>query len=391
MPPDNTAHIPIQGMEGCPRRSISSQHEGTSRTGAALPPRLRDARPGTAGYSAVLGVPSGKDKKTAKGREVVKIQIPIFQISVNDGRREADQDAVQELADSIAELGLINPITVDQDYTLIAGLHRLEAAKQLGWTEIECTVSSLGGLLAELAEIDENFVRKDLSDDEFRELLLQRKEIYESLHPETRRGMRNGQTSKTADSALLETKSFVQDTAEKLGKAPRTIEVEVQTAKNLTPAAKEIIRMADTKINKTSALKLSRLSPEQQKEAAAQLVTGEIHSVDEYHSAPADTEVLASSPAPPASEGYYPTIRDSVADLKNPDKDRRTTPDSFLVTFSYFLQRFCQGMESYTGPEYDEVLPILTQEHLNLIEQKIQLVHDALDELFNKIEGKVPK
>lgn len=71
------------------------------------------------------------------------MQIPIFQIKVTDGRREASPEAVRELADSIAKVGLLNPITVDQEYTLIAGLHRLEAAKLLGWSEIECNVSSL--------------------------------------------------------------------------------------------------------------------------------------------------------------------------------------------------------------------------------------------------------
>ena len=91
------------------------------------------------------------------------MQIRIFQIKVNPGRREADLEAVQKLADSISKVGLLNPITVDQEYTLIAGLHRLEAAKMLGWSEIECSVTSLEGLLAELAEIDENFVRKGLS------------------------------------------------------------------------------------------------------------------------------------------------------------------------------------------------------------------------------------
>ena len=63
------------------------------------------------------------------------MQIPIFQINVNAGRQEADHDAVQKLADSISGVGLLNPITVDQEYTLIAGLHRLEAAKRLGWME----------------------------------------------------------------------------------------------------------------------------------------------------------------------------------------------------------------------------------------------------------------
>ncbi len=34
------------------------------------------------------------------------MQVPIYQINVNAGRREADQDAVQKLADSISKVGL---------------------------------------------------------------------------------------------------------------------------------------------------------------------------------------------------------------------------------------------------------------------------------------------
>ena len=50
------------------------------------------------------------------------------------GRRNTQQRNVEELARSIAAVGLMNPITVTQDNTLIAGLHRLEAVKLLGWT-----------------------------------------------------------------------------------------------------------------------------------------------------------------------------------------------------------------------------------------------------------------
>ena len=199
------------------------------------------------------------------------MRIPIYQINVNTGRREADQDAVQKLADSISKVGLLNPITVDQEYTLIAGLHRLEAAKRLGWTEIKCTVSNLEGLEAELAEIDENFVRKDLSDDEFRELLLRRKAIYEALHPETKQGMRNGQTSKNRNLRSLEAKPFAVDAAEKIGVSRATVERQIQTAKNLTPETKEIIK--GSRVSKTDALKLSRLSPVEQREAARTTAT----------------------------------------------------------------------------------------------------------------------
>lgn len=313
------------------------------------------------------------------------MQVPIFQINVNAGRRETDPEAVQKLADSISKVGLLNPITVDQEYTLIAGLHRLEAAKRLGWTKIKCTVSNLEGLQAELAEIDENFVRKDLSDDEFRELLLRRKEIYESLHPETKHGGdRKSEKIKSAKCALDSAPSFIEDTAEKLSVHPATVRREIQIAKNLTPEAKEIIK--GSKVSKTDALKLSRLAPDQQKEAAAKLVVGEIHSVDEYCPAPATAQDDVPPPALQASEVCYPTIKASVEDLKNPDKDRRRTPDTFLMTFSFFLQKICAGVANYSTPEHEAIFPALTQEQLGQLRGEIQSVHTALDGLFHKIE-----
>ena len=199
------------------------------------------------------------------------MQMKISEIKINPGRRDTQQRNVEELARSIAAVGLMNPITVTQDNTLIAGLHRLEAVKLLGWTEIECVVSKADGLQAELAEIDENFVRAGLSHRELGDLLLRRKELYEAIHPETRQGQRNGQTAKNANSSLLETKSFAQDTADKLGVSKRTVEQLVQTARDLTPEAKKTIRDAGDKITKGAALKISRLPPDQQEEAAAVL------------------------------------------------------------------------------------------------------------------------
>ena len=199
------------------------------------------------------------------------MQMKISEIKINPGRRDTQQRNVEELARSIAAVGLMNPITVTQDNTLIAGLHRLEAAKLLGWTEIECTVSDADGLQAELAEIDENFVRAGLSHRELGDLLLRRKELYEAIHPETRQGQRNGQTAKNDNLTVLAAKPFSEDTADKLGISKRTVERLVQTAANLTPEAKKTIRDAGDKITKGDALKISRLPPDQQEEAAAVL------------------------------------------------------------------------------------------------------------------------
>lgn len=310
------------------------------------------------------------------------MKIPIFQIKVNNGRRSADPEDVQKLADSISKVGLLNPVTVDQDYTLIAGLHRLEATKRLGWTEIECTVSGLDGLQAELAEIDENFVRANLSPVDYGNLLLRRKEIYETLYPETKNGGdRKSEDFRTKNFRSDSAKSFAQDTAEKLGVTPRTVELQVQMAKNLTPETKDIIKRADTKITKTEAMKLSKLPPEQQEDAASQLSAGDIHSVDEYQPAPAEPPST-----PQASEGYYPTTKDSVDDLKNPDKDRSRTPDMFLATFSFFLQRLCQSIANYASPEYSVVFPALTREQLGQLREEINTACTDLRNLFHQME-----
>ena len=67
---------------------------------------------------------------------------------------------VKLLADSISQIGLLNPISIDRGYNLVSGLHRLEAVKLLGWREIECTVINISLLQAALAEVDENSIRK---------------------------------------------------------------------------------------------------------------------------------------------------------------------------------------------------------------------------------------
>lgn len=342
------------------------------------------------------------------------MKIRVDEIQVREGRRELNADHVQELADSIRELGLLNPVTVDKENVLIAGLHRLEAVKLLEWPEVECTVSSLDGLRAELAEIDENFVRNDLATVEYGDLLLRRKEIYETLHPETKRGMRNGQTSKTEATSVLETKSFAQDTAKKLGVAPRTIERKVQAAKNLTPEAKEIVK--EKEIGFENALKISRLEPEQQKEAAALLAAKEIKTVDEYRlakaaepaSEPGDSNVdmpelmqpreSNQEPEQPVSvstapyslpESGYATLKESVSNLKSMDKDCDSSPDIFLAEYSSFLCKLIREIEWYAGSQYEAAFPLLTLEQLEYLRQQTDSACSAVRDLYNKIERNV--
>ena len=116
--------------------------------------------------------------------------IPLDQIIVPRGRRKPDN--VEGLAESIREIGLLNPITVTKSLRLVAGGNRLAAYRFLGRPEIEAKVIDLDDLDAELAEIDENLMRNELTVLERGEQFLRRKQIYVIKHPEaepvTKRG-----------------------------------------------------------------------------------------------------------------------------------------------------------------------------------------------------------
>src|ERR1700735_2021384 len=87
--------------------------------------------------------------------------IPISDVILK-ARHRSDLGDLESLAVSLRELGQLQPIVVSANYRLIAGGRRLEAAKSLGWTEIEARIASDLISVADLlrAERDENTCRK---------------------------------------------------------------------------------------------------------------------------------------------------------------------------------------------------------------------------------------
>ena len=121
------------------------------------------------------------------------MNIPVADITIPARKRPLNPAKVEQLVESIQEIGLLNPITLTPDYVLISGLHRLEAVRQLGHRAIAAEIRTLNVLQQELAEIDENLMRGELSTLERGEQYARRKEIYESLHPETKAGAAQGE------------------------------------------------------------------------------------------------------------------------------------------------------------------------------------------------------
>ena len=293
------------------------------------------------------------------------MRININDIKINPGRREVTPEDVQQLSESIAEVGMINPITVDADYTLVAGLHRLEAAKLLGWTEVECTVCELDRLHAELAEIDENVVRTGLSDLELSELLARRKKIYETLHPSTIARNLPGHASNyesSSDKLTGEEKPFSQDTAERMGVSPRTVERHVQIGENLTAETKDILYGTDRKITKQNLTKLSRLEPEQQRSAAKQLVDGTIKSVDEY---------TAGGAATVRGDNYYHTGAFIVDSFSQQNDVLSRVPDSYKLRLDHYRE--------ILSPEQIKAMIDIAQSSIKMLQDYVAFLNNELE------------
>jgi hypothetical protein len=81
-------------------------------------------------------------------------------------RKEFDPVKLQELADSMQEQGLIEPIIVrpyNGGFQLIAGERRFRAAKLLGWKDIRAEVCPMDDFEAKEKSAVENFQRADLT------------------------------------------------------------------------------------------------------------------------------------------------------------------------------------------------------------------------------------
>ena len=95
--------------------------------------------------------------------------IPISSIKVKRRVRK-DLGNLEELKASLRTYGLLNPITINSRYELIAGERRLTAAKELGWTNIHANiVDNLTEIEQLEMEIEENNQRKEFTDEELLE------------------------------------------------------------------------------------------------------------------------------------------------------------------------------------------------------------------------------
>lgn len=179
----------------------------------------------------------GNTKATVDDKKFDEIDINLIVPNPNQPRTTFDDAALDELAQSIQQVGLIQPLLVrktDSGYELVAGERRLRACKMLGFVKVPCLIqSSMAQEESALMAIIENLQRENLG-------------YMEEAH---------------CYSAMLEKYSLTQEQlAMRLGKSQscianklRLLKLPVAVADELSNAglserhAREIIRLRDEK------------------------------------------------------------------------------------------------------------------------------------------------
>jgi uncharacterized ParB-like nuclease family protein len=216
--------------------------------------------------------------------EMTVARIPLDRIRIGNRLRNLNEDQVVRLIDSIALVGLLNPITVCvptiveiadpmTGYRLIAGAHRFEACRRLGMTEITANIVELPELKRQLAEIDENLAGPTLTKAERALFTKRRKKLYEQLHPETRPGgdRRSASSRKVCDKV----ERFTADTAARTGRSERSVQMDAARGEAIAEDVLSVVKGTDFDLgNNLDAL--AKLPIEQQRTVAQHVRNGQL-------------------------------------------------------------------------------------------------------------------
>lgn len=185
--------------------------------------------------------------------------IPLAETMVSAEARPLNRPAMEALAESMNRLGLLNPITVypahysargrsdNPGYRIIAGRHRYEAAKLLGWEAIDAlVVEGSDQATRRMYEITENLHRADLS-------ALDRAKLVEEWVELT--GEKVGQLAQV--SGGRGNKEGVSEASRQLGIERTEVRRSLQIA-SLSPEAQEAARENGLDSNKSALLEAAR-------------------------------------------------------------------------------------------------------------------------------------
>ena len=117
------------------------------------------------GLDALFG-PTPEEEQPRENDTLKNLKITEVEPNIDQARKRFDQEALEELAQSIKEYGLIQPIVVtkkDGYYSIVAGERRWRASKIAGLKEIPAIIREDDAKINSEISLIENMQREDLN------------------------------------------------------------------------------------------------------------------------------------------------------------------------------------------------------------------------------------
>jgi len=190
-------------------------------------------------------------------------RVRIADIVIGSRLRPVSAAGVDSLIASISETGVMKDAIhlrkkKDGSLHLLAGAHRTEAARRLGWDEIEAKIwTDVTDDWARLIEIDDNLAGAEMNALDTAVFLATRKAVYERLHPETRQGVAGGLARQGLASELS---SFAAATAEKFNMTMRQVQKIVAAGSRLGPDEVASLRAAPRQVSLKDLTEIAKIS-----------------------------------------------------------------------------------------------------------------------------------
>lgn len=106
------------------------------------------------------------NEKLVESEKVTSLDINLIDPRSDQPRKNFDKEAIEGLAESIKEYGLLNPIVVTKNgtrYEILAGERRFRASKHLGLEKIDAIIRDYSKKDIDILSLVENIQREDLS------------------------------------------------------------------------------------------------------------------------------------------------------------------------------------------------------------------------------------
>lgn len=237
-----------------------------------------------------MGVALHDDEGTRDVKEPVLLtmdKVAVADVIVRDRLRPVSEAAVASLIASIGDVMVMKaPIDIgkmkDGKLILIAGGHRLAAAKRLGWETIRANIWDRPTAdWMRLMEVDDNLAGAEMTALDTAIFLATRKLVYERMHPETKAGAFKGnQHVEVAD--MMSVASFAKSTAEKFGLSERHIRRLLEAGSKIHADKAHALRAATRPVTLKDLMDLSKIGNPVERDAAIDArAKGEVRSIAE--------------------------------------------------------------------------------------------------------------